>query len=88
MAPTIQVLNSDFELTIQALFMNSVLFKGLLDPSGGAAAAHLACRQLQCLEVAHSGKDSAAVGAVAVARNTTGPVTNSAGPASWPAGNA
>ena len=30
MAPTIQVLNSDFGLTIQALFMNSVLFKGLL----------------------------------------------------------
>ena len=38
MAPTIQVLNSDFGLTIQALFMNrlfinSVLFKGLLDIS-------------------------------------------------------
>ena len=35
MAPTIQVLNSDFGLTIQALFMNSVLFKGLLGTSGG-----------------------------------------------------
>ena len=41
MAPTIQVLNSDFGLTIQALFMNSVLFKGLLghDCGGGFAVA-------------------------------------------------
>ena len=68
----------------------------------GAAAAQLTCRQLQCLEKARSGRDSAAVDAVAVvapaqiaqyslpvtlARNAI-PVTNSAGPASWPAGNA
>ena len=39
MAPTIQVLNSDFGLTIQALFMNSVLFKGLLAQSRAARRA-------------------------------------------------